>query len=159
MYVLAAAVKARAKPPLPSTLLIAERVSAMIDYYSVLGVPADADGDTIKREYRRLAKECHPDLNPGDKSAEARFKMIGEAWDVLSDPDKRSKYDAERVQKKTGAKRKPGAPVGEVELSNVMSQFDSFFGKAVTPPPDGKKRKNPLDAADLFEKYMGMRKK
>ena len=134
----------------------AERVTAMTDYYTVLGVSADADAETIKTAYRRLAKESHPDLHPGNKETEARFKLIGEAWDILSDSKKRAKYDAERAPKKTT--QKPKTPVGNVDFSKVMSQFDSFFGKAVTPATGGKQQENPLDATDLFEKYMGIKK-
>jgi len=63
------------------------------DYYSILGVRRDASGQEIKRAYRRLARKHHPDVNPGDKSAEARFKEINEAYEVLSDKEKRQKYD------------------------------------------------------------------
>ncbi|MDR0490388.1 MAG: DnaJ domain-containing protein [Oscillospiraceae bacterium] len=127
----------------------------MVDYYAALGVMPDAGADTIRARYRKLAKECHPDLHPGDKAAETRFKEIGEAWEVLGDPDKRAKYDAGRAPKK--AARKPSVPVGEVDFSKVMDQFDSFFGKAVAPT-GGKQQKNPLDATDLFEKFMGIKK-
>lgn len=63
------------------------------DYYEVLGLQKGASDDDIKKAYRRVAKECHPDLHPGDKEAEARFKEANEAYAVLSDPDKKSKYD------------------------------------------------------------------
>lgn len=63
------------------------------DYYSVLGVSKDADDKEIKRAFRKLAQKYHPDKNPDDPTAEARFKDINEAYAVLSDPDKRSKYD------------------------------------------------------------------
>lgn len=63
------------------------------DYYEVLGLTKDASDNDIKKAYRKLAKENHPDLNPGDTAAEARFKEIAEAYAVLSDPDKKSKYD------------------------------------------------------------------
>jgi curved DNA-binding protein len=63
------------------------------DYYAVLGVPKTATQKEIKAAYRKLARQHHPDVNPGDKSAEDRFKQIGEAYEVLSDPDKRTKYD------------------------------------------------------------------
>ena len=63
------------------------------DYYESLGLQKGAGDDEIKKAYRKLAKEYHPDLHPGDKSAEEKFKEIGEAYEVLSDPDKKAKYD------------------------------------------------------------------
>ena len=63
------------------------------DYYEVLGVDKGADDATLKRAYRKLAKKYHPDMNPGDKEAEAKFKEATEAYSVLSDPDKRHQYD------------------------------------------------------------------
>ena len=63
------------------------------DYFQVLGVDRGADADAIKRAFRKLARQYHPDVNPGDQSAEARFKEISEAYEVLSDPDKRRQYE------------------------------------------------------------------
>ena len=63
------------------------------DYYNILGVKRDAGEQEIKRAYRRLARKHHPDVNPGDKTAEAKFKEINEAYEVLSDKEKRHKYD------------------------------------------------------------------
>jgi molecular chaperone DnaJ len=63
------------------------------DYYKILGVTRNTPDKEIKQAYRRLARKYHPDVNPGDKSAEARFKEINEAFEVLSDPEKRRKYD------------------------------------------------------------------
>ncbi|HET6229702.1 MAG TPA: DnaJ domain-containing protein, partial [Longimicrobiaceae bacterium] len=65
----------------------------MRDYYEVLGVARDADGETVKKAYRKLAMEFHPDRNGGDKEAEAKFKECTEAYEVLRDSDKRAAYD------------------------------------------------------------------
>ena len=68
-------------------------MSIDIDYYDLLEATRDADGTVIKANYRRLAMQFHPDKNPGDAAAEARFKAISEAYDVLKDPQKRAAYD------------------------------------------------------------------
>ena len=63
------------------------------DYYATLGVPKTASAKEVKQAFRKLARKYHPDVNPGDKSSEARFKEINEAYEVIGDPDKRKKYD------------------------------------------------------------------
>src|SRR6185295_18255482 len=68
-------------------------MAAKQDYYEVLGIKRDAKPEEIKKAYRRLARKYHPDVNPGDKAAEERFKAMSEAHDVLSDPKKRQVYD------------------------------------------------------------------
>ena len=68
-------------------------MAAKRDYYEVLGVAKNATPDEIKKAYRKLAIKYHPDKNPGDKEAEEKFKEAAEAYDVLSDADKRQKYD------------------------------------------------------------------
>jgi DnaJ-class molecular chaperone len=69
----------------------------MTDPYAVLGVPRTASDDDIRKAFRKLAKKHHPDLNPGDKAAEARFKEIAQANDLLSDPEKRRRFDAGEI--------------------------------------------------------------
>src|SRR4051812_11113462 len=63
------------------------------DFYSVLGVPRDADSATIKKTYRKLARDLHPDKNPGDKAKEAKFKAVNQAYETLHDEKKRKLYD------------------------------------------------------------------
>ena len=68
------------------------------DYYEILGVSPDADAKTIKQAYRKLARQHHPDVNPGNKEAEEKFKTINEAYQALSNPEQRKKYDELRAQ-------------------------------------------------------------
>ena len=68
------------------------------DYYQILGVPAEANEKTIRQAFRKLAQQYHPDVNPGNKAAEEKFKEINEAYQVLSDATQRKKYDALRAQ-------------------------------------------------------------
>ncbi len=83
------------------------------DYYSTLGVAKTASGKEIKQAFRKLARKHHPDVNPGNKSAEAKFKEINEAYEVLGDPEKRKKYDELganwRMYEQAGAAGRPGA--------------------------------------------------
>ena len=66
---------------------------AFIDYYKILGIAKDASADQVKKAYRKLARKYHPDVNPGDKESERKFKELNEANEVLSHPENRAKYD------------------------------------------------------------------
>ncbi len=84
------------------------------NYYDILGIPTDATSEEIKKEFRRLARKYHPDVNPGDATAEEKFKDINEAHEVLSDPSRRSQYDQfSRFLKKKGSSR-PSAKTSSV---------------------------------------------
>jgi len=103
------------------------------DYYEVLGLKKGASEEEIKKAYRRLAKECHPDLHPNDKEAEARFKEINEAYEVLSDSEKRARYDQfghAGVDPSFGAGA--GGWTGGFDFGDfgfdLGSIFESFFG-------------------------------
>jgi molecular chaperone DnaJ len=82
------------------------------DYYAALGVPKDADAAAIKKAYRKLARDLHPDKNPGNAGAETRFKEVSEAYDVLSDPKRRSEYDEARRLFGAGPRMGGGFPGG-----------------------------------------------
>jgi molecular chaperone DnaJ len=109
------------------------------DYYEVLGVQRSVDAADLKKAYRKLAMEFHPDRNQGDKTAEERFKEVGEAYSVLSDPQKRQRYD-------TFGHAANGAPdLGGFSFDSAFDLFDMFFGGA-----GGRRRQSgPQPGADL----------
>ncbi len=100
------------------------------DYYAVLGVPKDADAAAIKKAYRKLARKLHPDQNPGDAGAEAKFKDIGEAYAVLSDPEQRQQYDQLRAM--AGGARFTAGAGGPGR--GAPSGFEDLFGGMFSGP-------------------------
>ncbi|GCF08472.1 DnaJ C-terminal domain-containing protein [Dictyobacter arantiisoli] len=112
------------------------------DYYKLLGVSKDADQKEIQRAFRRLARQYHPDVNPGDKEAENKFKEINEANEVLSDPEKRKKYD---------------------EMSTYYQQYGSypgaggagFAGQGTGPRPGGQYQYRTVNQEDLEDLFGG----
>ncbi len=95
------------------------------DYYEILSVERTASGDEIKRSYRKLAMKYHPDRNPGDKDAEASFKECAEAYEVLSDGEKRAKYDRFGHAGLRGA---AGHDFSHMNAQDIFSMFDDIFG-------------------------------
>jgi molecular chaperone DnaJ len=93
------------------------------DYYEVLGVARDADRLEIRKAFRKLARECHPDAKPGDPQAEAKFKEGAEAWEVLSDPERRAAYD------RYGIEGLRGRPIAD-GFQNLAFRdlFTAYFG-------------------------------
>jgi molecular chaperone DnaJ len=112
------------------------------DYYEVLGVVREADDDELKKSYRKLAMKFHPDRNPGDKEAEEKFKEASEAYEVLSDPQKRQIYDRyghEGLQRGGG-----GADMGAGFADIFGDMFADIFGGATGGRPGGARRGSDL---------------
>ena len=119
------------------------------DYYKVLGVTRSASADDIRKSFRKLARKYHPDVNPGDKKAEEKFKEINEAYEVLSDPDKRKKYDTlgPNWQEQFGANGRRayqyggrGAPFDFDPTGNsggFSDFFETLFGRGNTARTSG----------------------
>ena len=101
------------------------------DYYEVLGVGKDADAAAIKKAYRKLAIQYHPDKNPGDHTAEEKFKEAAEAYEVLSDPDKKARYD--RYGHAGVGGHSGGGFGGGMTMDDIFQQFGDIFGEGGSP--------------------------
>src|SRR5436853_6779047 len=106
------------------------------DYYEVLGVGRGATGEELKRAYRKLALQFHPDRNPNDPQSEARFKEVNEAYEVLSDQSKRQRYDSFGH---AGTQGMPGFDFGGAGFGGINDIFDMLFGQ----PAAGRRRSGP----------------
>src|SRR3954471_11538930 len=105
-------------------------MSAKRDYYEVLGVSKSSSPDEIKKAYRKVAMQYHPDRNPGDHEAEEKFKEAAEAYEVLSDQDKRAKYD--RYGHQAFAPGSGGFGAGHASnMEDIFSQFGDIFGEDI----------------------------
>ena len=100
------------------------------DFYEILGVSKSASTDEIKKAYRKVAMQFHPDRNPGDKQAEEKFKEAAEAYEILSDGDKKAKYDRfghQAFGPGTGGGSGFGGG-GGMDMNDIFSQFGDIFG-------------------------------
>jgi molecular chaperone DnaJ len=142
------------------------------DYYEVLGVNRGASEDELKKAYRKMAKKYHPDLNPGDKEAEKHFKEVNEAYEVLSDPQKKSRYDqfghagVDPSYGAGGAGGGFGGAGGFGGFGDIGDIFDSFFGggfgsSARQANPNAPRRGSDIHTSmtiDFFEACKGTKK-
>ncbi len=103
-------------------------IMAKRDYYEVLGVAKDADEKTIKKAYRKMALKYHPDKNPGNDEAEVKFKEAAEAYDILSNPEKKSRYDQFGHQGVDGQGGFGGFGGAGMNMDDIFSQFGDIFG-------------------------------
>lgn len=134
------------------------------NYYKILGVPRAADAEAIKKAFRKLARQHHPDANKGDKRAEEKFKEINEAYEVLSDPEKRRQYDqfgpdfaqrAQRPQGAPGGRRADWAPFGggrpgpgSVDPEELEEMLNGFFTRGAG---EGARARSPRDFEQTVE--------
>ena len=112
------------------------------DFYEILGVTKSASADEIKKAYRKTAMQYHPDRNPGDKAAEEKFKEAAEAYDVLSNPEKKSRYD-QFGHSGMGAGGGGGyGGFGGMNMEDIFSNFGDVFGSSFGGGSRGGKRVN-----------------
>jgi curved DNA-binding protein len=129
------------------------------DYYTILGVSKTASEAEIKKAFRRLARKYHPDLNPGDKKAEAQFKEVNEAYEILSDPDKRSKYDrfGQYWKQASAGGGWPSSGAGGVNVGGFdfsqYANFDEFINELLGNLGGTSGRKTNWSSSSASSKY------
>lgn len=149
-----------------------------MDYYKILEVPREADEEQIKQAYRRKAKKYHPDLNPDDPEAEAKFKDIVEAYEILGDAEKRKVYDMkqekaanrDRTAQQNGAKGKGSGYAPHMDFGAFTKDMEKYFGFSFTAGASlqgqgsarsgqntAGNKKNPLDVTEMFEAFMNIK--
>lgn len=154
---------------------LSQKKEPVMDYYKILEVPKEADEEQIKQAYRRKAKKYHPDLNPDNPEAEAKFKDIVEAYEVLSDAKRRQEYDIiqekaanrSRTAQQNSAKDRGGNGGPHMDFGAFTRDMEKYFGFSFTAgaSPQGQGtaqsgqnamggKKNPLDVTDMFEAFM-----
>lgn len=135
----------------------------MKSYYQILGVAETATESEIKKVFRRLARETHPDTHPGNSAAEARFKEVSEAYETLGDPAKRKRYDAERMKRHMGKGPEKATPKNPFDIGmdfgDIFSDVSQKEKSSEQAKPVRKEKQNPLNVDDMFSKFMGFQPK
>lgn len=138
-----------------------------MDYYKVLEISEQADEEQIKQAYRKQAKKYHPDLHPNDAEAEAKFKDVVEAYEVLGDAAKRKEYDSKRkgtedYYHQTRKEEKNGRKSSDIDIGNFTKDMERYFGFSFSGEQSATQqskrattqKKNPLDVTEMFEAFM-----
>ena len=121
-------------------------MSTSADYYEILGITRDAAGEEVRRAYRRLAIKWHPDQNPDNPDAEGKFKQCAEAYEVLSDPERRAVYDRHGH---AGLRGRAGHDFNSMHVEDIFSMFNDIFGGQSGGGGGGRRQRGPARGYDL----------